>query len=221
VVIEARDITKAYGPHTVLDRASLAVGPGESVVLTGDNGSGKTTLLHVLVGLRRADAGVVVWKNQLLTSAGRGVWRRARAAWGFLPQQVSLPPAAPVGRLLRFHARLRGTGLDPARRWLARVGLEGTEQKRVDALSGGMQQRLGIALTLFFEPEMIVMDEPASSLDPGWRDELATWTTEQAQRGAAVLVTSQLHESWGAAVRFCHCADGRIVDEGTGVDSRP
>ena len=120
-MIAARDIIKAYDSHTVLDRASLTVNAGECVVLTGDNGSGKTTLLHVLVGLRRPNGGQVRWKGKTLTGASQRAWRLAREAWGFLPQQVALPPTASIDSLLRIHARLRGRRWDEARRWLRRV----------------------------------------------------------------------------------------------------
>jgi ABC-type multidrug transport system ATPase subunit len=219
-MIEAREIRKAYGGHTVLDGASLTVSPGECVVLTGDNGSGKTTLLHVLVGLRRVDAGRIVWKDQHLTGASPRVWRRARESWGFLPQQLRLPPAARVGHLLDFCAGVRGTGPEPALRWLERVGLGGTETQRVESLSGGMQQRLGIALTVFFEPDLIVMDEPASNLDPGWRSALVDWTEELTRRGGAVLVTSQGQESWGDNTRFCHAHGGRITEGVAGSETK-
>lgn len=212
-MIAARHITKRYGSHTVLDRANLTVDGGECVVLTGDNGSGKTTLLHVLVGLRHPTGGEVRWQGKTLTGASRRAWRSAREAWGFLPQQVNLPPSATVAHLLRFHARLRRGELAVARYWLERVGLKDAETKRVVELSGGMQQRLGIALTFFFAPELIVMDEPASNLDPGWRAALAEWATERTRHGAAVLVTSQLEESWGATTVRRHCAAGRIVEE--------
>ena len=79
-MIEARHITKRYGDRVILDGADISVGGGQAVVLTGDNGSGKTTLLHVLVGLRRPDAGEVVWKGHLLTGAGNTAWRGARSA---------------------------------------------------------------------------------------------------------------------------------------------
>ncbi len=212
-MIAARQIIKRYGSHTVLDRANLTVNAGECVVLTGDNGSGKTTLLHVLVGLRRPTDGEVQWKGRVLTGAGRRAWRSAREAWGFLPQQVNLPPTAMIGHLLRFHARLRRRDRAVAGHWLERVGLKDAATKRVAELSGGMRQRLGIALTFFFDPELIVMDEPTSNLDPGWRTALADWTAEQADRGAAVLVTSQLEESLGPATVRRHCAAGRVVEE--------
>jgi ABC-type multidrug transport system ATPase subunit len=211
-VIEARHISKAYGARSALVDASIAAAAGEQVVLTGDNGTGKTTLLHVIVGLRRSDEGQVLWKGRSLTGAGPRAWRRARASWGFLPQQLTLPPEASVAQLLRFCADVRGTGPGPARHWLGRVGLEDAEAERVESLSGGMRQRLGIALTLFFEPELVIMDEPASSLDPGWRNTLAQWVREAARRGAAVLVTSQLEVDWGPEARYVHCAAGHITD---------
>lgn len=211
-MIEARSVVKRYGEHTILDSANIAVEGGRCIVLTGDNGSGKTTLLHVLAGLRRPDSGGVHWKGRLLTGAANKVWREAREAWGFMPQQVGLPPTATVRQLLRFHARLRGRDVADARRWLDRVGLTEAEDKRVKELSGGMKQRLGIALTFFFEPELIVMDEPASNLDPGWRTTMAEWATGHTNRGGAMLVTSQLEESWGPNTVRRHCVAGRIVE---------
>src|SRR5690606_17050370 len=139
-------------------------------------------------------------------------WREARETWGFMPQQVNRPATATVSELLRLHARLRRRDPVSARVWLERAGLADAESRRVSELSGGMQQRLGIVLTLFFEPALIVMDEPASNLDPGWRGALAEWATEQCRRGAAMLVTSQLDESWGPGTIRRHCTAGRIVD---------
>jgi ABC-type multidrug transport system ATPase subunit len=211
-MIEARELTKHYGAHQVLDRASLQVATGECVVLTGDNGSGKTTLLHVLMGLRAADTGHVVWKGEPLTGRGRRVWRRARRSWGFLPQQVSLPLDARVGHVLRFHARLRGASMERARHWLDRVGLTDNEGQRIGELSGGMRQRLATALTFFHDPELIVMDEPRGNLDPTWRAALVQWVREAGTRGACVLVTSQMQHGWPPDARFHRCEKGRVTE---------
>ena len=213
-MIEAKQASKSYAGQRVLDGASLSASPGQCVVLTGDNGSGKTTLLNAMVGLRRLDAGQILWKQRVLTGAGARPWRQARASWGFLPQQVTLPGHIVIRRLLHFHARLRGTGVDAPRRWLGHVGLADAEKQRVGTLSGGMRQRLGLALALFFEPELLVMDEPASNLDPGWRDALVDWARQEAQRGAAVLVTSQFQQDWGPRAVYRHCVAGRIVAPG-------
>lgn len=212
-MIDGSGIIKRYGARTILDGADITIGSGECVVLTGDNGSGKTTLLHILVGLRQSDAGEVRWKGEVLTGSRRSAWRNAREAWGFMPQQVRLPPTATIHQLLRFHSQLRRRDLATARGWLDRVGLADAESSQVAELSGGMQQRLGIALTFFFDPELIVMDEPASNLDPAWRRTLAGWATEQTLRGGGMLVTSQLDESWGPTTVRMHCAAGRIVVE--------
>jgi ABC-type multidrug transport system ATPase subunit len=211
-MIEARELVKSYGGSRVLNGASLCVNAGQCVVLTGDNGSGKTSLLHVLVGLRRADGGQVLWRGRDLTGAGRRQWRAARREWGFLPQQTTLPRRASVRQMLAFHTRMRGVSIQTARQWLSEVGLADTEHQRVGELSGGMRQRLGIALTLFHEPNLIVMDEPAASLDPAWRGALTDWLQSAAGRGAAVLVTSQLHETWNGKVRHCRCEAGRVME---------
>lgn len=211
-MIAAVDIVKRYGERTILDGATLAVEAGQCVVLTGDNGSGKTTLLHVLVGLRNADAGEVLWKGQPLLGAGDRAWREAREVWGFMPQQVGFPPTATVAELVGLHARLRGRPRDDVWQWIERVGLTDARSRRVQELSGGMRRRLGIALTLFFEAELIIMDEPASHLDPGWRRMLAQWTEEEARRGAALLITSQLEEVWGPSTVRLHCEGGRVFD---------
>lgn len=211
-MIEARELVKTYGGSRVLNGASLSVNAGDCVVLTGDNGSGKTTLLHVLVGLRRADAGQLLWGGRDLSGAGRGAWRSARREWGFLPQQTTLPPRASVKHLLRFHSRLRGVSLTESRAWVSEVGLVESEHQRVGELSGGMRQRLGIALTLFHGPALIVMDEPAASLDPAWRGALTDWLQSAAARGAAVLVTSQLHDHWTGHVQYRRCEAGRVVE---------
>jgi ABC-type Mn2+/Zn2+ transport system ATPase subunit len=99
-----------------------------------------------------------------------------------------------------------------ARAWLSEVGLADNEHQRVGELSGGMRQRLGIALTLFHAPSLIVMDEPAASLDPAWRSALTQWLESAAARGAAVLVTSQLHEHWSGQVQYRRCEAGRVVE---------
>lgn len=212
-MLEARGIHKSYGPWPVLAAASLGLEPARPVLLSGDNGSGKTTLLHVLVGLRRPDSGEVVWKGRVLTGAGEAEWRRARGAWGFLPQRLEFPSGATVERLLRFHGRIRGVPKEWAREWLERVGLAEATTQRVQALSGGMQQRLGIALTLFHRPEVVVMDEPSASLDPEWRRSLGEWVGDAATNGAAVLVTSQFHEPWHSGAESLRCVDGRVVEE--------
>ncbi|MFW6067553.1 MAG: ATP-binding cassette domain-containing protein [Myxococcota bacterium] len=220
-MIEAQGIEKRYEGVPVLRGASLKVEPGDCVVLTGDNGSGKTTLLHVLMGLRESDAGRVLWKERPLTARGTGAWRSARRSWGFLPQAVSLPPHARIAHLLRLHARLRGADLEEARRWLGRVGLAEVEGSRVGALSGGMRQRLALALVLFHQPELVVMDEPRSSLDPGWRTALVDWVCEVAGRGAGVLVTTQSREGWPSDAQHRRCERGQIVELAGGEGGAP
>ncbi len=219
-MIAAQHVSKTYRSHRVLDDASISVPPGRCVVIGGDNGSGKTTLLHVLMGLRRPDSGVVLWHDRPLTGASGRDWLEARKQWGFLPQHPVFPGGATVDAIVRFHVRLRRASPGRAHDWLDRVGLAGERGKRVETLSGGMRQRLGIALVMFFGPALVVMDEPTSSLDPGWRGELVGWLEAHAECGAAVLATSQLREPWGTDVDELWCEQGRIgpppIDQRTG-----
>jgi len=213
-LVEAKSLAKAYDGRSVLARASLAVGGGDCVVLTGTNGSGKTTFLHLLAGLRRPDAGEVRWRGKPLTGAGAGAWTKARARWGVLPQRTGFPDGARVGDLVRLHARLRGSPLKRAVGWLERVGLGAREAESVGALSGGMGQRLGIALTLFHEPELVLLDEPSASLDPEWREALVCWIREAVDRGAGVVVATQLPEWLDLPARRLRCMAGRLSPDG-------
>lgn len=209
-MIEAHGIRKAYGRETVLDGAELSVSAGTFLVLTGENGSGKSTLLHVLVGLRRPDAGEVRWKGTALEKHDAAAWRRARSCWGFLPQALRLPPDATVAAMSRFHAGLRSSASGTVLEWVERVGLGDALDTPTGELSGGMRQRLGIALTLFHRPELVVMDEPAGSLDPAWRERLAEWLGEVAERGGGVLVASQIPEWAGEGSERLRSAGGRV-----------
>jgi len=209
-MIEARGIHKSYGHRRVLTGADLDLGPGSLTVLEGDNGSGKSTLLHILVGLRRPDQGSVHWRGIDLQRAGMRRWRRERAAWGFLPQHPGLPEAAASAAVLRWYAALRGIAGATAMEWLDRVGLGAEAATPVAELSGGMRQRLGIALALCGDPRLVLMDEPSGNLDPGWRRQLHGWLIAAAEGGAAVLVCSQLEEGWPVPVRHLRCIDGRV-----------
>ncbi len=216
-MIEARSLEKAYGREVVLDGAELSVPARSSIVLTGENGSGKSTLLHILVGLRRPDAGEVRWKGSALRAGDSAAWRRARSAWGFLPQALRLPPDATVAALGRFHAGLRDSERGPMLEWVERVGLGDALDVPTRELSGGMLQRLGIALALFHRPELVVMDEPAGSLDPAWRSRLAAWLAEVTERGGGVVVASQLPEWAAEGSEWLRCEGGRVV-RATGED---
>jgi ABC-type multidrug transport system ATPase subunit len=164
---------------------SFAVTPGELVLLLGDNGAGKSTLLRCLLGL-------VAYEGEIRVS-GLDPLRDGRAARrriGYLPQGSALHLDLTVVETLRFYAELRGAPLERGRALLEEVELEDQIETRVGALSGGMRQRLHLALALLGDPPVLLLDEPTASLDQRSRDLLVRRLGDLRRDGKAVLVST-------------------------------
>jgi ABC-type multidrug transport system ATPase subunit len=204
VRLVVRALGKHFGPIRVLDAVDLDVGAGEVVLLGGGNGSGKTTLLRCIAGIARHTGTVHVDGCPTLQAA-------ARAGLGYLPQAPGLPPWATGIEILTTFARLRGVA--PA---LDRLpdGFLPPLDRAVSALSGGMRQRIAIALTLLGAPGVLLLDEPAANLDDGGRDALAGIIAAQASRGTAVVVAAPSPgDLAGVAHRTLRLADGQLTGE--------
>jgi len=169
------DVTRTYGGVPVLDSVSLTVEPGLTAVI-GPNGSGKSTLLGVLVGATAPTAGEV-----------RHPGATGPKPIGYLPQRVPFREGFTARETLAFYARLVGDDPDAA---LDRVGLGDAGDRRVEALSGGMRRLLGIAQAVLGDPSLVVLDEPASGLDPGMRERAFRAAADQADGDTAVVVSS-------------------------------
>jgi ABC-2 type transport system ATP-binding protein len=181
-------LRKAYGPQVALHGVDLEVAPGELVGLLGPNGAGKSTLVKIVCGLVRAGGGrAEVWG----APAGS---RRARALLGYLAELFRFPDWATADEVLALHQRLAGSGggAGERRRLLERVGLADAAGRRVEQMSKGMQQRLGIAQALVGSPRLVLLDEPTSALDPVGRRVVRELLEELRDRGTAVLLNSHL-----------------------------
>ncbi len=180
-------ITKRYGDVTALDGASLSVAPGRMVGFLGPNGSGKTTAMRSIFGLVRLDDGQVRWNGQPID---RVVTRR----FGYMPEARGLYPRMKVREQVEYFASLHGVARGDARkqadRWLSRLGLEDRAESRLDTLSHGNQQRVQLAVSLAFESDLLVLDEPFSGLDPIAVLTMGSVIREEAERGAGVLFSS-------------------------------
>jgi ABC-2 type transport system ATP-binding protein len=207
-MIEVENLAKSYGAHRVLRNASFQVGPGQITILTGDNGSGKTTTLRILAGLSRPDRGKAL-------IAGHDIAKQRRSAQlnlSFMPQSPAFHPFMSPVRLARFYADLRGIGPGRVDAAMERFELLEELDKPVGHLSGGMLQRLALALLFLPDAPVLLLDEPGISLDPGWRARLVGLLQEEAARGKAVLLTTHLPDEWSRiGHRRLVCREGIVV----------
>jgi ABC-2 type transport system ATP-binding protein len=186
-LLELVGLTRRYGPVKALDGLSFSVRAGQVVGFLGPNGAGKTTTMRAIFGLTDLDSGEVSWN-------GKKVDQSARRRFGYMPEERGLYPGMLVGDQVEYMGRLHG--LSPAaamtatKMWLERLGVADRSGSKVDVLSHGNQQRVQLAAALVHEPDLIVLDEPLSGLDPGGIDDIGKVLVERAQAGCCVLFSS-------------------------------
>ncbi|MCL6552168.1 MAG: ABC transporter ATP-binding protein [Firmicutes bacterium] len=208
-MIEIVGLRKRFGATLALDGITASVGAGEFVVLLGPNGAGKTTLLRCLLGLLTFDGTVRLGGVDV---ARHG--REARRLVGYVPQRPAFPPDLTCVQVLDLFARLRGQPAGEGA-WLARVGLDDHARTPVRALSGGMRQRLALAVALQSAPAVVLFDEPAAHLDVAARRALHDALRELVAAGRTVIVSTHLvAESLRPATRALVLARGRLVYDG-------
>jgi ABC-2 type transport system ATP-binding protein len=181
-------LTKRYGTTEALRGVDLEVGEGELVGLLGPNGAGKSTLVKISCGLVRPSGGTA-----RICGAPAGS-PAARRALGYLAELFRFPGWASADELLRLHQRLAGSagGADERAELLGLVGLGEARDRRIETMSKGMQQRLGIAQALIGNPPLLLLDEPTSALDPAGRRTVRGLLEELRRRGVAVLLNTHL-----------------------------
>ncbi len=206
------DLHRSFGAVHALAGVSFQVRPGSLHGFVGANGAGKTTTMRIVVGIDRADTGTVRVHGEPVTAA-------QRARIGYLPEERGLYPDMRVRDQVVFLARLHGmdasTAATRSDALLERLGLTARAQDPTTELSLGNQQRVQLAAALVHEPDLLVLDEPFSGLDPVAADVMAELLLEQADRGVPVLFSSHQLE---LVERLCDhvtiIADGRIVADG-------
>jgi ABC-2 type transport system ATP-binding protein len=211
-VLAVADLRKSYRGQEALAGVDLEIGAGELVGLLGPNGAGKSTLTKIACGLVRQSGGSV---EVLGRPAGSPP---ARAALGYLAELFRFPGWCSAEELLTLHQRLVGAagGAPERRELLDLVELGDAAGKRIEAMSKGMQQRLGIAQALVGAPRLLLLDEPTSALDPVGRRIVRDLLGELRGRGVAVLLNSHLlSEVELVCDRVAIISSGRLVKAGT------
>ena len=179
--------TKRFGAVTALDRCTFAARPGRLTGFLGPNGAGKTTAMRAVFGLVELDAGAIRWRGAPVSAA-------ERARFGYMPEERGLYPRMRVRDQLVYLGELCGRGTKDVARsvdaWLDRLGLAGRAADRLDALSHGNQQRIQLIAALVNEPDLLVLDEPFSGLDPIGMGAMSELLRDVAAAGATVLFSS-------------------------------
>jgi len=219
VALAVHGLAKRYGSVEALKGVDLVVDEGELVGLLGPNGAGKSTLVKIAVGLVRPSSGGAE------VAGARAGSRAARASLGYLAELFRFPGWYTADEVLVLHQRLSGSrgGAAERRRLLELVALEDAAGRRVEGMSKGMQQRLGVAQALVGEPRILLLDEPTSALDPVGRRTVRLLLEELRGRGVSVLLNSHLlSEIELVCDRVAILLGGELVAAGTPAElSRP
>lgn len=187
VVLTVKAISRSFGDHRVLHDVTFDVRPGRMTGFLGANGSGKTTTMRIILGVLAPHGGEVTWRGEPLTAA-------TRPKFGYMPEERGLYPKMAVAEQISWLGRLHGLDRATARantdRLLDRLELTERAGDQLEALSLGNQQRVQIAAALVHDPEVLVLDEPFSGLDPIAVDVVLGVLRERAAAGAPVLFSS-------------------------------
>lgn len=230
MLIQAENLRRSFGEVRAVEGVSFQIAEGEIYGLVGPDGAGKTTVMRLLCGALVPDNDPHPTSTSIRI-AGYDIARQteqARAHIGYLPQRFSLYEDLSVMENLRFFAEVRGI---PAKDWKPRcmeilrfVGLEEFTERRAGKLSGGMKQKLGLAAALVHQPQVLLLDEPTTGVDPVTRQDfwqlIIRLASANQQKGIAVLVSTPYMDEASRCIRIGFMRSGRITAEGTPAELR-
>jgi len=219
-MIEARSLTKAFGPRVAVEDVSFTIETGEVVGFLGPNGAGKTTTMRILTGFLPATSGDARVAGHDVFDEPMEVKRRV----GYLPESPPLYPELCIGDYLAFAAELRGFGARERTRRVGevmeRVGLTGWDRRILGSLSKGYRQRVGLAQALIHDPKVLILDEPTSGLDPGQVIGIRDLIRSLAGTHTVILSTHILSEVEAICPRAIIIAGGKLRASGTLAEIR-
>lgn len=189
-IVEVNNLVKKYGNTYVLNDISLTIYEGEIFGLLGPNGAGKSTLMECIVGLRPHDYGEVLVNNMTLEND----WKRIKSVIGFVPQEPLLYKDLTVRENLSFYASMYGVSKSKfsavLEKLISYLEMEDFMNKRIKVLSGGQKKRAGIAASLIHDPQILILDEPTTGLDPNVRREFWNFIRRLNEDGKTIIIST-------------------------------
>ncbi len=210
--LEIRGVTKTFGTFTAVRDVSFTAEEGRIFGFLGTNGAGKTTTMRIVLDILRPDTGSVTWNGTPNTDV-------PRRAWGYLPEERGLYPKMIVEDQLLFLAQLYGASARDARRglaeWLERFAIAENRRKRVEQLSKGNQQKIQFLAAVLHDPDILIMDEPFSGLDPVNAAQMIEAFDEMRRRGKTIIFsTHQMEQAEELCQSVAIIHRGRLVVNG-------
>jgi len=190
-ILELNQVVKTYENHTAVDGVSFNVPKGRIFGLLGPNGAGKTSLIRIITTITRADGGTVLFNGESLGS-------RHPEAIGYMPEERGLYKKMKVGEHLIYLARLKGLSAKTAQSeidyWLEKFGIADWWNKKIDELSKGMQQKIQFIATVIHKPNLLILDEPFSGLDPVNTNLIKDEIYQLNQQGTSIIFSTHRME---------------------------
>lgn len=210
--LKLHGISRSFGDHKVLQDVDFGVRRGEIVGFIGGNGAGKTTTMRLILGMLNPSGGYITWDGEPISTENR-------RSIGYMPEERGLYPQMSVkDQIVHFallEGKTRGQAKEKADELIATLGLSGREKTLIQDLSLGNQQRVQLAVSLVGNPELLVLDEPFSGLDPLAVDTMAGLIQQQAAQGVGILFSShQLELVERLCDRVCVLDRGRVMADG-------
>ena len=214
-LIQIQDLTKHFGSFVAVDGISFSVTRGEVLGFLGPNGAGKSTTMKMATGFLAPTSGTIRVSGHDVAKETLAVQRRI----GYLPEGAPLYPDMNAASLLRFVADIRGlsgrAGRDRIAEVVDEVNLEGVLRQPIETLSKGYKRRVGLAIAILDDPEVLILDEPTDGLDPNQKSEVRALIQAMAQDKAILLSTHILEEVEAVCTRAVIIDRGKIVIDGT------
>lgn len=215
ILIEAKDLTRHYGPNLAVEGVNLTLRRGEVLGLLGPNGAGKSTTMKMLTGTLAPTRGTVIINGKRLAEDPKA----AKSSLGYLPEAPPVHPETTVLEYLSFVAHLHGIPknqrADAVQRAMQSCGLTNVSRRLIGVLSKGYQQRVGLAQAIIHRPPVIILDEPTVGLDPIQIREIRRLIEELAQEHSVILSSHILPEIQAVCSRVMIVNRGRVVFEDT------